>query len=43
MDYTVQGVNLQYSTPSRLYCFLEDIGGATMGSLDMWSNDLTYN
>jgi len=42
MDFTLQGVVNGYGT-SRLYCYLEDINGDTVGSLVMWSNDLTYN
>ena len=42
MDFTLQGVVNGYST-SRLYCYLGDINRVTVGSLAMWSNDLTYN
>lgn len=41
MDFTLQGVVNGYGR-SRLYCYLEDINGATIGSLVMWSDDDWY-
>ena len=40
MDFTLQGVVHGYGT-SRLYCYLEDINGSTIGSLVVWSNDFS--
>ena len=40
MDFTLQGVVNGYGT-GRLYCYLEDINGSTIGSLVVWSNDFS--
>lgn len=42
MDFLAQGVNSQYGNVVRLYTFLMDIHGATIGSLVMWSDDDWY-